>query len=114
MCKCKNIDIGSYNAQISFKAPNWSSKDVINIDLCLKDEILNLWKHGIVTSGCCCGHNKNLGYIGVYPESVNKMLELGYIIQTNNNDVNRVDSFYPKSIDINPEQVENYLSNFIK
>jgi hypothetical protein len=49
---------------------------------------------GIVTTGCCCGHNKIFAYIGVAWESIEKMKELGY--ETVNG---RMDEFKPISLE---------------
>lgn len=28
------------------------------VDACISDQILNLWKAGVFTRSCCCGHGK--------------------------------------------------------
>lgn len=43
-------------------------KDEIQVDECLADEIEELWRRGIKTSGCCCGHGAHLGIIQVREE----------------------------------------------
>lgn len=90
MCDCRNIDIGSYDNQVLLPRPQHmkgrkegSSADFISVDACLKEEILALWSLGIRTTGCCCGHNKVEGYIGVIPEDVPKMQAIGYQVQYN-------------------------------
>lgn len=98
MCNCKNIEIGSYDNTVALKAPDWSSKNTICVDLCLKEEILHLWSIGIRTTGCCCGHNKIEGFIVVIDEDIPKMKELGYQVQYNSCRPNDEDSFKPKSI----------------
>jgi len=98
MCNCKNIEIGSYDNTVALKAPDWSSKNTICVDLCLKEEILHLWSIGIRTTGCCCGHNKVEGFIGVIDVDIPKMKELGYQVQYNSCRPNDEDSFKPKSI----------------
>jgi len=50
------------------------------VDRCLLYEIPLLWAHGITTTGSCCGHNKQQGYIGVTEEDVPKMEWLGYVL----------------------------------
>ncbi|WP_299501453.1 hypothetical protein [Mucilaginibacter sp.] len=51
----------------------------IAIDGCIVEDIIHLWRNGIITTGCCCGHN---GYfprmVNVNPESVDKMYSMGY------------------------------------
>ena len=44
--------------QVAVKAPNWSGKESISIDSCIVDQIQALWDAGVVTQGCCCGHNQ--------------------------------------------------------
>ena len=55
------------------------------IDECLLEEIKHLWDLGIETNGCCCGHGKVDGYIGVNPDgdNIGKMEKLGYDHLTN-------------------------------
>lgn len=75
-------------------------KKQVTIDYCLKLEIEDLWKHGIKTTGCCCGHGHSLGYIGVTEDSIEKMLKLGYqhyIYDMDNGGNERKDAFIPKS-----------------
>ena len=83
-CNCNNIEIGSYDRQIWLHAPNHIPKENgYCIDLCIAQEITYLWMQGIKTHGCCCGHNKINGFIGVEEEFISKMKELGYD-ETNN------------------------------
>lgn len=74
---------------------NGSCSDVICVDACLEREIKYLWSIGISTTGCCCGHNKVDGYIGVIDEDISKMKRLSYELIPNNG---RQDSFKPKFI----------------
>lgn len=79
MCKCVNITSGSYNRQIWMHAPSHMPKDNgYCIDLCIAQEISQLWMAGVTTTGCCCGHNTTDGYIGVVWSDIQAMLELGY------------------------------------
>jgi hypothetical protein len=96
VCDCNNIDIGSYDNQVTLKAP--FTDKLICVDKCLENEIKNLWDMGIVTTGCCCGHNKIAPFIGVVDEHIEKMKQLGYKVRPNNIRPNDEDSFYPKSI----------------
>lgn len=68
----------------------------IEIDDCLVDEILHLWDIGIHTRGCCCGHQKQSGYIEVERTDIPKMLELGYKVYKGK-EYNQFDTFIPKS-----------------
>lgn len=75
-------------------------KNSIMVDKCLSAEIDSLWKQGIKTLGCCCGHGYNLGFIQVTPDCYDKMLELGYvnyIYDDKHGGVKRKDAFVPKS-----------------
>lgn len=98
MCKCKNVQIGSYDNQINLYAPEWSRHEFIGIDRCIAKEIINLWSLGIITTRCCCGHNKVDSYIGVSDEFIPIMKELGYKVRFNNIRPNDEDSFIPKEI----------------
>ena len=98
MCNCKNIEIGSYDNQVKLKAPGWSSREFICVDKCLENEIKSLWSLGIITTGCCCGHNRLEGYIGVVDEDITKMKELGYKVEYNPCRPGDEDSFYAKTV----------------
>ena len=50
----------------------------ICIDKCILNEIKFLWKSGIKTYGCCCGHSKNVAWVNIKEEDFNKMKKLGY------------------------------------
>lgn len=78
-CKCVGVEIGSYGRQIWVHAPAHMPKDNgYCLDLCISQEVMQLWMKGITTNGCCCGHNKRIGYIGVSELDALKMIELGY------------------------------------
>ena len=96
MCDCRNIQIGSYDNQVTVLWP--FSNKFICIDRCLFDEITLLWSQDIITTGCCCGHNKQVGYIGVDFNCIDRMKQLGYEVERNNCRPGDQDSFKPKSI----------------
>lgn len=76
-------------------------KSNFQIDGCLSSEILSLWSKGIKTTGCCCGHGKVLGYIGVTDDCIEIMEELGYqhyLFDDSFGGVERKDTFIPKTI----------------
>lgn len=87
MCKCVNIDFGTYDRQTNMKTleDKW-----VCIDTCLVQEIAELWYAGIYTVECCCGHNKNKGYIMVHKIFEFKMKLKGYKRLPN-----RSNFFYP-------------------
>lgn len=97
MCDCKDVEMGSYSNSYSIQKP-FGRKNYVNIDKCLMREVLDLWEMGIETTGCCCGHNKVEGYIGVEDEFIPKMKELGYEVHHNACRPNDEDSFKPKSL----------------
>lgn len=113
-CTCKNIIPQSqecYDQMITIKvpktldtrmnAPGAERKEYVSVDPCLAAEIIELWRLGIVTTGCCCGHNlggRYLPFIGVREDFIPKMKELGYEVQYNDCRPNDEDSFVPKSV----------------
>lgn len=115
MCKCLNVEIGTYKNQVSLYVPeeNHTMSEYMNnrrkvglskgrlicVDRCLMNEIIYLWKKGIRTTGCCCGHNKLLGFIGVFEEDIQKMKDLGYKVAYNPSRPDDEDSFEPKSLE---------------
>lgn len=106
MCQCKNVEIGSFDNQVMLDPPKHMREfrnirelsAFICIDRCLKDEVKYLWSLGITTTGCCCGHNRIDGYIGVIDKDIPKMKKLGYKVQLNKFRPQAEDTFYPKSI----------------
>lgn len=93
MCDCKDIEIGTYDNQVTLK--NWWNLEYVSIDTCLREEILHLWSKKVRTTGCCCGHNKSKPYINVNGESAIIMINLGYEYWVNEH---RVMCFKPKTI----------------
>ena len=104
MCNCVNVKIGSYTNQTMLKRPKCmigrtegSSNPHICIDKCIAEEIQYLWSCGIRTTGCCCGHNIQEGYIGVIDKDIEFMKKLGYKVHYNKQDLNDEKNFIPKS-----------------
>lgn len=105
MCKCVNIEIGSYENQICISPPadtkmyaGMSDKSKpICLDVCVAEEVQYLWFIGIVTTGCCCGHNMVSPFIGVTDEDIPRMKEMGYKVAYNDCRPNDEDSFIPKT-----------------
>ena len=94
MCNCVNIKMGSYDNQVILKMPN---DELMGIDKCIAEEIKYLWSLGIRTTGCCCGHNIQEGYIGVIDKDIEFMKKGGYKVHFNDNRLGAEDSFIPKS-----------------
>ena len=85
LCDCVNVAVGSYGNQVMVPRPihmrgrkEGTESDIICIDTCLANEIMYLWKMGVTTTGCCCGHKKFEGYIGVIDSDGPLMETLGY------------------------------------
>ena len=94
MCNCINIKMGSYSNQITLKMPNG---EPMGIDECIAEEIKNVWSYGIKTTGCCCGHNTNKGYIGVIDKDIEFMKKAGYKTLINKQNLRDESNFLPKS-----------------
>jgi len=105
MCNCKNITPQSkecYAQQVLLDIPPHMEaykqarlkNDMtpqISIDPCIVEEIKWLWEQGIITYGCCCGHNKFESMVNVDDVNSKQMLEMGYIM--NHQDKSRTDTF---------------------
>ena len=57
-CNCYSAIDGEGQESIRAKAPSWSSKEWISIDVCIWPFVKELWSHDIQTGGSCCGHGK--------------------------------------------------------
>ena len=57
-CNCYSAIDGKGQESIAAKAPKWSSKEWISIDVCIWPFVKELWSHDIQTGGSCCGHGK--------------------------------------------------------
>lgn len=57
-CNCYSAIDGKGQESIMAKAPDWSSKEWISIDVCVWPFVKALWDAGIETGGSCCGHGK--------------------------------------------------------
>lgn len=122
MCNCKikklSQEIGEKQMTL-VKLPDFMRRYFANkglekhhiwIDSCLADEIKYLWSEGIVTTGCCCGHNFLPPYIGVDSRSSNEIKWLGYKVQYNPFDSKRDTTFYPKSVRTSLKfRIKNYI-----
>lgn len=113
VCSCgKDVRPGNYKNQIWVHPPAHMAKENgYCLDRCIAEEVMQLWMKGITTTGCCCGHNKLPGYIGVIDSDIEKMKAMGYEIQPNENRPGAEDSFKPKSLlsSPQPEKAEEKL-----
>lgn len=97
---CKKVIIKTPEKFIPYNCAD-GYKEEVGIDGCLEEEIKELWNNGVVTTGCCCGHGMELGFIQVRTkEDVEKMEQLGYqhyIYEDKYGGVERKDAFIPKT-----------------
>lgn len=76
---CVDSPIGEYKCQVEIRFSAQSERKPFSVDTCLQHEIHELiFKQGVNTIGCCCGHGRKQAYIQVSPQSVQKMHDLGY------------------------------------
>lgn len=100
-CRCVGVEIQEYQGAVTLaRPPHMADPDRpgICVDGCLAVEITALWREGITTTGCCCGHGRGLPFIGVAPDDIPRMKALGYGVQPNPCRPGDEDSFWPKSI----------------
>jgi hypothetical protein len=105
-CNCVNIEVGTYANQVELVPPphmaafkkTQGGSEIICVDKCVAEEIKYLWSLGITTTGCCCGHNKLYGYIGVIESDIERMMEMGYRVAFNPSRPLDKDSFIPKTV----------------
>ncbi len=106
--KCADIGFGTYECAYNIDLPYkvkfpWGGDSCLTaktvaIDKCLLPEILTFWERGIKTTGCCCGHGRaDMAFIGVKPEFIPRMKELGYCVYYNKCRPGDEDSFIPKT-----------------
>jgi len=60
-CNCKSYNLttlGGEKESVVLDFPFTEGKTVC-IDACIAEEIQKMWQYGFITSGSCCGHNKN-------------------------------------------------------
>lgn len=55
-----------------------NNQPTVCIDGCIANAIKELWNKGIETTGCCCGHNIEPGWVSVHQAWYEDMLRLGY------------------------------------
>jgi len=100
-CTCKNVGMGEHTNALFVPPPDYfnSAKAGYWIDKCIFHEVMILWSIGVVTTGCCCGHNKpsepGRPYIGVENQFIPFMKDLGYAVHYNHSRPGDEDSFTP-------------------
>ena len=72
---------------LKYNSPNQKRRTTVCIDKCIVDEIKLLWKNGIVTYGCCCGHNdaRFNPYVIIKKDHVQKAVNLGFEVKEERN-----------------------------
>lgn len=126
--RCSCIDVvpqsqECYDRMIVLEVPEWLNIRInntehektkwVSVDPCIAGEVWELWQHGIITTGSCCGHNlggRCLPYIGVIDEHIPLMKELGYEVQTNtcgqyDEDGNFIQSYPEREDSFNPYSI---------
>ena len=89
MCNCDNVEMGSYAAEVVSLIPEHMRSyresrlrdglaPIISFDRCCLPQIQHLWSLGVVTLGCCCGHNKVKGFVNVGMDGFQKAIDAGY------------------------------------
>ncbi len=52
----------------------------VHVDACIADQIVELNRLGIHTTGCCCGHSKGPATATILPSAQARARELGYTV----------------------------------
>ncbi len=104
-CQCDNVEMGSYGNQRTFPVPVHMTYykrrrqangllPFLSVDKCCVPELVLLWKNGIETYGCCCGHGKVRPYINVPENQFRAALKLGFRPYRYPSDPKRKDAVY--------------------
>ena len=115
-CACgPHVTMGGYQNQVTVPVPAHMAHyglarvragltPLISLDRCLVGEILSLWRKGIRTAGCCCGHNVAPPMINALTEEDGlRMLAMGYEKYPPGRHGEAEWTFYPRTI--KPESV---------
>lgn len=97
---CESAEMQTYTGSVTLVAPHFMAERHprgICVDVCLALEVTRLWNCGIETTGCCCGHGRQPGYIGVTDRHLRAMAMLGYEVIHRPDAPDRLDSFTPKT-----------------
>jgi len=105
-CKCENVQCGTYENYVTLNVPDniilrmnnpeRTIRKQVCLDSCIQNEIKYLWSLGIVTTGCCCGHNTSVGFVNVDKSHYQQMIDLGYEVYYDHPELNRKDTFVIK------------------
>lgn len=63
---CKHGDFVKVPKALLLRDDYYSERDYVLIDRCMVDQIIELNRAGIKTTGCCCGHGKTEPTIVMY------------------------------------------------
>lgn len=89
MCKCVNVEMGSYDNQVMLDVPSFmypiknclgeiKPNQKICVDRCLVPIIRLLWDNKIATENCCCGHNVQKPTIIIDEKYIPQLMRLGF------------------------------------
>lgn len=100
-CTCDGKEQGGDYSRMSVFE---HSGDIVQVDSCMVGEVKYLLEQGIKTVASCCGHRTHAGWIIVDGiESVDKMLELKYVIDDEfNQNAANLQCFLAKTTHDNP------------
>lgn len=73
----KVLNLPAWTIAIKERLRKNYSPDVC-VDGCIADSIKELWNKGVETTGCCCGHNIERGWVSVHEAWYVEMFKLGY------------------------------------
>lgn len=93
--QCPN-EFGTYKGNVYLDFPEhmllvnggfYHTKVGCLVDICIADEIKDLWNKGISTYASCCGHGLIASSVIVDRKDVNVMKSLGYVRNESRNDI---------------------------
>ncbi|MHA1973009.1 MAG: hypothetical protein ACTSW1_08450 [Candidatus Hodarchaeales archaeon] len=79
MCKRDSqvtVKIPNY-IELRYNSPSRERRSSVSIDSCIVDAIEGLWREGVRTQGCCCGHGPIPATVCVEDEDIPKMKAMG-------------------------------------
>lgn len=81
----KQLDLSKQGNNINWLKyySSGEERESICVDICIKEEIEWLLNQGVQTVNCCCGHGEGEPNCLIRNESINLVLNLGYIVDYN-------------------------------
>lgn len=84
-CDCAGVEMGTFTNQVELPTPAhmlslgrigcYEMRPTICVDRCIAPAVQALWALGVITTGCCCGHNLCDGYIGLWQATHERSLK---------------------------------------